>query len=118
MPNEVLSNLEPLIHPLGRELRASIDYFENHHDKTVSQVFLSGGSARCDLIVQALQAEMMVPCQVWSPTKFLQMALPPEKLGEIEQAATQLSVALGAATASFEFMPRRINLLGDAQAAE
>ncbi len=101
MPGEVLANLEPLIHPLGRELRASIDYFENHHDKTVSQVFLSGGSARCDLIVQALQAEMMVPCHVWSPTKCLQMALPPEKMGEIEQVASQLTVALGAATASF-----------------
>ena len=44
---------------------------------------------------------MMVPCQVWSPTKFLQLTLPPEKLGEIEQVAAQLSVAVGAAVASF-----------------
>ncbi len=101
MPNEVLPNLEPLIHPLGRELRASIDYFENHRDKTVGKVFLSGGSARSEAILQALQTEMMVPCQVWSPTKFLQLTLPPEKLGEIEQVAPQLSVAVGAAVASF-----------------
>ena len=101
MPGEVAQNLEPLLHPLGRELRASIDYFENHHDKAVSKVFVSGGSARSELIVQALQTEMMVPCQVWVPTKFLQLTLPPEKMGELEQAASQLTVAIGAATASF-----------------
>jgi type IV pilus assembly protein PilM len=101
MPDEVVGNLEPLIHPLGRELRASVDFFENHHDKTVGKVFVSGGPARSELIVQALQAEMMVPCQVWAPTKFLQLVLPPEKIGEIEHVAPQLSVAIGAATASF-----------------
>src|SRR5262249_49941117 len=29
MPGEVQSNLEPLLTPLGRELRASIDFFEH-----------------------------------------------------------------------------------------
>jgi type IV pilus assembly protein PilM len=100
MPGEVLANLEPLIHPLGRELRASIDYFENHHDKTVGKIFLSGASAVSELIVQTLQTEMMVSCHVWSPAKSLQLALPPEKVGEMEQVAPQLSVALGAAAAS------------------
>jgi type IV pilus assembly protein PilM len=101
MPAEVAQNLEPLIHPLGRELRASIDYFENHHDKTVSKVFLSGGSARSEVIFQALQAELLVPCELWSPTKTMQLALPPERMGEIEQAASTLTVAVGAAAASF-----------------
>ena len=64
MPGEVAQSLEPLIHPLGRELRASIDYIENHHDKAVSKVFLSGGSACGELIVQALQTELMVQCLV------------------------------------------------------
>lgn len=101
MPGEVAGNLEPLIQPLGRELRASIDYFENHNDKTVTKVFLSGGSARSELIVEALQAELMVPCHVLAATKFLELVLPPEKLGELEQAAPQLNVAIGAAAASF-----------------
>ena len=101
MPGEVAQSLEPLIHPLGRELRASIDYFENHHDKAVSKVFLSGGSACGELIVQALQTELMVQCLVWAPTKFLQLTLPAEKMSEIEQIAPKLTVAIGAATASF-----------------
>ena len=101
MPDEVAENLEPLIHPLGRELRASIDYFENQHDKSVGKVLVSGSSARSPLILQGLQSELMVPCQILSCTKFLELALPPEKLGEMEQVIPQLSVAIGAAAASF-----------------
>ena len=101
MPGEVQGNLEPLINPLGRELRASIDFFEHQHDKTAAQVFISGGSARSEIIIQALQAELMVPCKSWNPARFLQLALPPEKMGEIEQVAPQLAVAIGAAISTF-----------------
>ena len=101
MPTEVQSNLEPLLTPLGRELRASIDFFEHQHDKTVGQVFISGGSARSDFIVQALQTELMAPCKSWNPTSFLNMALPPQQVGEIEQVAPQLAVAVGAAVSTF-----------------
>jgi Tfp pilus assembly PilM family ATPase len=101
MPSEVQSNLEPLINPLGRELRASIDFFEHQHDLTTSQVFISGGSARSDIIIQALQTELMVPCKSWNPARFLQLGLPPEKMGEIEQLSPQLAVAIGAAISAF-----------------
>jgi Tfp pilus assembly PilM family ATPase len=82
-------------------LRASIDFFENQRDKTVTQAFVSGGSAQSEFIIQALQTELMVPCRVWNPTRSLEMALPPEKLGEVEQVASQLTVAVGAAAAAF-----------------
>ena len=101
MPTEVQQSLEPLIHPLGRELRASIDFFENQQDKTVSHVFVSGGSARSDFIILALQNELMVTCKSWNPTGFLQMGLDPQKMGQIEQVAPQLTVAIGAAAAAF-----------------
>jgi Tfp pilus assembly PilM family ATPase len=95
MAAEVQQNLEPLIQPLGRELRASIDFFEHQQDKTV------GGSARSEFIVQSLQNELMVPCEAWSPLKFLELALPPEKMGDIDQIAPQLTVAVGTGAASF-----------------
>lgn len=101
MPQEVAQNLEPLIHPLGRELRASMDFYENHHDKAISKVFMSGGSACGELIVEALQTELMVSCQVWAPTKFMQLMVPPEKVDELEQVGPKLTVAVGAAAASF-----------------
>jgi Tfp pilus assembly PilM family ATPase len=101
MPGEVTQNLETLVHPLGSELRASIDFFENHHDKTVSKVFLSGATARSELIFQTLQTELMVACELWSPTKTLQLELPPATAGDMEEAAPTLTVAIGAAAASF-----------------
>lgn len=100
MPGEVQSNLESLVMPLGRELRASIDFFEHQQDKAVSQVFVSGGTARSELILQILQNELMVECKTWNPLSFVEVALPPQQAAEIEHIAPQLTVALGAAVAA------------------
>lgn len=100
MPQEVQPNLEPLITPLGRELRALIDFFEHQQDRPVGQIFVSGGSSRSDLILQLLQTELMAECKRWNPTSCLQLALPPEQQAEIEQVAPQLAVAVGAAVAT------------------
>lgn len=101
MPTEVQSNLESLLTPLRRELRASIDFFEHQQDKTVSQVFISGGSARSDFIMQSLQTDLLAPCKSWNPTSFLKLSLPPQQMAEIEQVAPQLAVAVGAAAAVY-----------------
>ena len=100
LPDEVQSTMVTLLAPLGRELRASIDFFEHQQDKPVTQVFVSGGSARSDYIIQILQTELMVPCASWNPTGFLSMVLPPQQMGEVEQIAPQLTVAIGAALAA------------------
>src|SRR5205809_4967012 len=100
LPDEVQSTMVTLLAPLGRELRASIDFFEHQQDKPVTQVFVSGGSARSDYIIQILQTELMVPCSSWNPTGFLNMALPPHQMGEVEQIAPQLTVAIVAALAA------------------
>jgi type IV pilus assembly protein PilM len=100
MPTEVQHNLEPLITPLGRELRASLDFFEHQQDKTVSQVFISGASARGEFIVTMLQTELMVPCKTWNPVKFLQISLPPQKMAELDQFALLLTTAVGTAVAA------------------
>jgi Tfp pilus assembly PilM family ATPase len=97
MPAEVQSHLEALVAPLGRELRASIDFFEHQQDKAVTQVFLSGGSAKSDFIVQVLHSELMVECKQWNPVSFLKMNLPPQQTAEIDQVGPQLAVAVGAA---------------------
>lgn len=101
MPDEVQANLEPLIIPLGRELRASIDFFEHQHDKVVTQVFISGGSARSEFIMRLLQTELLVDCKAWNPASFLQMSLPAQQSTEIDMVAPQLTVAIGAAMAAF-----------------
>ena len=97
MPGEVEAQLDTLLTPLGRELRASLDFFEHQQDRPVSHVYLTGGSAQSEFIVQRLRQELMVECQLLNPASFLQLELPPQQAGEIEQIAPQLTVALGAA---------------------
>ncbi len=97
MAGEVQFVLESLLAPLGRELRASIDFFEHQQDRAVQHVFVSGGSAKSEFILHSLQAEMVVECKPWTPLSFLQLGLPPQQMGEIEQVAPQLTTALGAA---------------------
>jgi type IV pilus assembly protein PilM len=101
MAAEVESTLEPLLVTLGRELRASIDFFEHQQDKPISHVYFSGGSARSEFIVAMLQVELVVECKTWNPATFLQMALPPHQAAEIDAIAPQLTVAIGAAAAEF-----------------
>jgi type IV pilus assembly protein PilM len=101
MPEEVQASLEPLIIPLGRELRASLDFFEHQYDKVVTQVFISGGSARSEFILRLLQTELLVDCKAWNPASPLQMALPPQQTTEIDMVAPQLAVAIGSAIAAF-----------------
>jgi type IV pilus assembly protein PilM len=100
LPDEVQSIMVTLLAPLGRELRASIDFFEHQQDKPVTQVFVSGGSARSDYIIQILQTELMVPCVSWNPTNSLVMALTPQQMSEVDQIAPQLAVAIGAGLAA------------------
>jgi len=101
MPKEVETHLQPLISPLGRELRASMDFFEHQCERTVGKALLSGGAARSEIILQLLQAELGVVCQLWSPTAAMHLSLAPQQMTEIEQVSGQLAVALGAATLSF-----------------
>jgi type IV pilus assembly protein PilM len=101
MAPEIQSTLETQVLPLGRELRASLDFFEHQQDRPVSHVYVSGGSARSELILQMLHSELVVECRAWNPTSFLQLALPGQQAVEVEQVAPQLTVAIGAAMAAF-----------------
>lgn len=101
MTAEAQSALETQVLPLGRELRASLDFFEHEQDRPVSHVYVSGGSARSEFILQMLHSELAAECEVWNPTTFLQLALPGQQAVEIEHIASQLTVAIGAALAAF-----------------
>jgi type IV pilus assembly protein PilM len=101
MAPEAKSSLETQVMPLGRELRASLDFFEHQQDRAISQIFVSGGAARSEMFLEMMHAEMIAECKTWNPTTFLQLALPGQQAVEIEHVGPQLSVAVGAALAAF-----------------
>jgi len=100
MAGEVESTLESVIAPLGRELRASIDFYEHQQDRPVTVAYLTGGSTRSEFVVQSLQQEMLIEAKTWNPTSFLKVELPPQQAGELEQIGRQLAVAVGAGIAA------------------
>ena len=100
MPQEVEVHLQPLVAPLGRELRASIDFFEHQREKSVGKIMVSGGAARSDFLVQLLQTELAVACKSWFPTEGLKLNLPAQQLTEVEQVSSTLTVAIGSAAMS------------------
>jgi type IV pilus assembly protein PilM len=101
MAPEVEGPLQIQVIPLGRELRASLDFFEHQQDRPVSQVYVSGASARSEMILQILHSELLLECKTWNPTGFLQLALPGQQAVEIDHIGSQLTVAIGAALAAF-----------------
>jgi hypothetical protein len=52
------------------------------------------------LIVQLLQNELGVKCDIWDPTRFMQLELSPKQATELQEIGPQLSVAVGAALAA------------------
>lgn len=101
MAPEVEASLQLQVAPLGREIRASLDFFEHQEDRPVSQVYVSGGSARSEMILQMLHQELLVECKAWNPTGFLQLALPGQQAVEVDHIGSQLTVAVGVALAAF-----------------
>jgi type IV pilus assembly protein PilM len=102
MAPEVQSALESQVQPLGRELRASLDFFEHQFDRPISHVYVSGGSSQSELILQILHGEMLVDCKTWNPAQFLQLALPGQQAVEIEHVSPRLAVAIGAAVGALD----------------
>jgi type IV pilus assembly protein PilM len=89
--------LDAQVAPLGRELRASLDFFEHQQDRPVSQIFVSGAAAKSSVFLDMLRVEMFAECKTWNPLSFLQLALPGQQAVEVEHVGPQLCVAIGAA---------------------
>jgi len=101
MAPEVEAGLQLQVLPLGREIRASLDFFEHQQDRPVTEVYLSGGSTCSEMIVKMLHSEILADCKTWNPTIFLQMALPGQQAVEIDHVGSQLTVAIGTALAAY-----------------
>lgn len=101
MAPEVEDALQMQVLPLGREIRASMDFFEHQFDRPVSQVYVSGATARSEMIIQMLHSELLVECKAWNPTSFLQLALSGQQAVEIDHVGPQLAVAIGTALSTY-----------------
>jgi Tfp pilus assembly PilM family ATPase len=63
----------------------------------VNQVFVSGGLARSERVLQMLSDELGLPCEIWDPLERCEVALSSAKRQALPEAFASLNVACGAA---------------------
>lgn len=113
MPEKVQAKLQSLIAPLAEELRNSINFVEKEFEKSVGEVYVSGSSARSNLIIHLLETETIVPCKGWNPTSALTLDMPGPMEAEAAKVAPQLADAIGAGLAWFQPDFVQLNLLAE-----
>jgi len=82
---------------LATEVRNSIGFFEGQHEESIHRIFVSGGLARHETILQTLSDELGLPCEIWDPLETCEVALPPAKRQALPSEFVSLNVACGAA---------------------
>ena len=86
---------------LATEVRNSIGFFEGQHEQSIHRIFVSGGLAKTETILQTLSDELGLPCEIWDPLETCEVALPPAKRQALPSEFVSLNVACGAA---FEYL--------------
>jgi len=86
---------------LGTEVRNSIGFFEGQREESIHRIFVSGGLARAETVLQILSDELSLPCEIWDPLETCEVALPVAKRQNLPNEFVSLNVACGAA---FEYL--------------
>lgn len=86
---------------LATEVRNSIGFFEGQREESIHRIFVSGGLARTETILQTLSDELGLPCEIWDPLETCEVALPAAKRQALPHEFVSLNVACGAA---FEYL--------------
>ncbi len=82
---------------LGTEVRNSIGFYEGQSEESINRIFVSGGMARTEMILQILSDELGLPCEIWDPLESCEVALPSAKRQALASEFVSLNVACGAA---------------------
>ncbi len=86
---------------LATEVRNSIGFFEGQREEGITRIFVSGGLARVETVLQTLSDELALPCEIWDPLETCEVALPAQKREALPHEFVSLNVACGAA---FEYL--------------
>ena len=86
---------------LAMEVRNSIGFFEGQREEGIHRIFVSGGLARAETVLQILSDELSLPCEIWDPLETCEVALPAAKRQSLPNEFVSLNVACGAA---FEYL--------------
>jgi len=86
---------------LATEVRNSIGFFEGQREESINRIFVSGGLARAEAVLQTLSDELGLACEIWDPLETCELALPAAKRQALPNEFVSLNVACGVA---FEYL--------------
>jgi Tfp pilus assembly PilM family ATPase len=86
---------------LSTEVRNSIGFFEGQREESINRIFVSGGLARVETVLQTLSDELGLACEIWDPLETCELSLPAAKRQALPNEFVSLNVACGAA---FEYL--------------
>ena len=86
----------PIIDDLGSEIQLSFDYFENHYEKEIETIQLSGGGALLDCVRDSVEKIFERPTEVFNPFDSLKISSDID-LDLLNAHASQLVIAVGLA---------------------
>lgn len=117
LSEESFERLEKAAQLLLRELRASIDFFEQVHERIVSQALFTGGLARTEsAVIRVMQEGLVVPrCQLWNIAETVTLELSEVTATTFLNDELQLGSALGLAETLLIGAEKPINLLAARQ---
>jgi Tfp pilus assembly PilM family ATPase len=96
---ELLSNE---VSTLAREVSASIGFFEGQREETVRRVFVSGGPATADALLQVLSDSLDMTCELWDPFARCLVNLSKAKAATLLEDLINLPAAFGAGLAALD----------------
>lgn len=86
---------------LATEVRNSIGFFEGQREESLNRIFVSGGLAKVETVLQTLSDDLGLACEIWDPLETCELALPAAKRQSLPNEFVSLNVACGAA---FEYL--------------
>jgi Tfp pilus assembly PilM family ATPase len=116
-PEVMQARLQKAILTFAREVDASVGFYTSQFERHISQLFVSGGTARSQLVLQMLESELTYSCEGWNLQRYLTTELPDQRLRELEYELPQLVIAVGCAAGLLQTGAISIDLLAERQEA-
>ncbi len=93
---QVAAAIKPVLENLVKELQLSFSYFENRRNKSVVNIFYTGGLTYVKGVLEHLDANMNVSSKTWNPVANMKVS---EALvrQDLEMVSSKLTVCLGLA---------------------
>jgi type IV pilus assembly protein PilM len=96
--DQILDVISPVLEDLGQEIRLSFEFYKEQFDKSVEEVYLSGGSSQLPKLDKFLERIFDVTTNRWDPTESLSFAMDSVAVDKVKQDSPRLAVAVGLAS--------------------